>query len=162
MPARSARACRERRRRSRIVWSPRSTGIIGRGSRALAAPPARSLGVDSLEIDGATVTASVSALGGVAAEVVIEFDAVSGLSESSLGLSVQTVDPTSLALLARLPSGASVPTAFPLQVSIEPPAAGGLSFEGTFDLEIHTANLEYLSGTSLRLFAAQSGGACAS
>jgi hypothetical protein len=128
---------------------------------ALAAPPARSLGVDSLEIDGSTVTASVSALGGIAAEVVLEFDSVSGLGESSLGLSVQTVDPTNLALAARFPSGASIPSAFPLMVSIEPPSAGGLSFAGTFDLEIHTANLEYLTGTSLRLFAAQSGGAFA-
>jgi hypothetical protein len=125
---------------------------------SFVATPASALGVDALEIDGSVATASVSAAGGIAAEITVEFESVSNLSASSLGLSVQTVDPTSLTLLARLPSGASVPAAFPLLVRIEPPSAGGLSFVGTVGIEIHTANLEYLPGTTLRLFAAPAGG----
>lgn len=95
------------------------------------------------------------------ADVSLDFEDASGLSPASLGVAAHLVDPTDPALLARLPDASltSATGAFPLMLTIEPPAAGGLSFRGTGRMEIHTHALPYTVGSSLRVFKAPLGGA---
>lgn len=94
------------------------------------------------------------------AEVTLAFDDASGLSAASLGVSAQLVNVSDPALLARLPGGSveQLQGAFPLMLTIEPPAQGGLSFRRTVHVEIHTHALSYEAGSPLRLFKAPLGG----
>ena len=94
------------------------------------------------------------------AEVTLAFDDASGLSAASLGVSARLVDVSDPALLARLPDGSAeqLQAAFPLMITIEPPAAGGLSFRRTVHVEVHTHALSYVAGSPLRLFKAPIGG----
>jgi hypothetical protein len=107
-----------------------------------------------LSIDGDEAKARIELLGSVSADLTIRFEKVVGLSEQSLGLSVSQVDPLSPALLGRLPNATeiTIPSGFPLMISIDPPAAGGLSFEGVAEVEIYTTALHYSPATPLRLF----------
>ncbi|HEX9943596.1 MAG TPA: DUF6689 family protein [Thermoanaerobaculia bacterium] len=125
----------------------------------LAALPAMAAtqGIASATVNGNSVSATVSLPVGLGADVTLSFENVTGLSLSSLGASAQLVNPTDPALLARLPGG-SVPTAFPVLLRIEPPAAGGLAFSGVATLEVHTHNLQYAADCPLRIFSAHAGG----
>lgn len=126
---------------------------------ALAAPAPAEAQIVDLTIDGDTATAEVALPGGFDAALTIAFEEAVGLSAANLGLDAEVVSPTSLALLARLPQLASVPAAFPVLVTIEPPATGGLSFSGLVTVELYTHDLVYTAGTPLRLFSAPAGGA---
>jgi hypothetical protein len=94
------------------------------------------------------------------AEVILTFDDASGLNAASLGVSARLVDVSDPALVSRLPDGRmiSLQTAFPLMVTVEPPALGGLSFRRTVHVEVHTHALAYVAGSPLRLFKAPIGG----
>ena len=94
------------------------------------------------------------------AEVSLDFQDATGLSPASLGASATLVNPNDLALLARLPDAnlTSLPGALPLLITIEPPAAGGLSFRNTGRLEIHTHAIPYTVGSSFRVLKAPLGG----
>lgn len=107
-----------------------------------------------VSIDGNQAHADIELVGSVSAELTIRFEEVVGLSEQSLGLSVSQVDPLSLNLLGRLPetTDLGIPSGFPLMISIDPPASGGLSFEGMAEVEIYTTALHYTPNTPLRLF----------
>lgn len=112
-----------------------------------------------LSIDGNEAHADIELVGAVSAELTIRFEEAVGLSEQSLGLSVSQVDPLSLTLLGRLPDSTaiSIPSGFPLMISIDPPASGGLSFEGVAEVEIYTTALHYSPNTPLRLFKSTNG-----
>jgi hypothetical protein len=112
-------------------------------------------GIYSVEIDGNVATADI-AVGAVSATLTIEFENVVGLTAENLGLSAKVVNPLSLA--GKLPSGVSLPGAFPLVLKISPPAAGGLSFSGVVSVELYTHDLQYTVGSPLRLFSAPDGG----
>lgn len=90
------------------------------------------------------------------AEVILTFDDSTGLSADSLGVSAQLVNISNPALLSRLPDGSlnRIDPSFPLMVTIEPPALGGLSFNRTVHVEVHTHALTYTAGSQLRLFKA--------
>lgn len=92
------------------------------------------------------------------ADVTLTFDDASGLSPASLGASAQLVDPSDPDLLSRLPELTQLDSALPLLITIEPPAADGLSFNRTVRVEVHTHALTYTAGSSYRLFKAQLGG----
>lgn len=94
------------------------------------------------------------------AEVTLAFDDASGLSAASLGVSARLVNVSDPALLARLPDGSvnQLQAAFPVMLTIEPPAQGGLSFRRTVHVEVHTHALSYAAGSPLRLFKAPVGG----
>jgi hypothetical protein len=94
------------------------------------------------------------------AEVSLDFQDATGLSPSSLGATARVVDASDPVLLARLPGSTltSLTSAFPVMLTIEPPANGGLSFRGTGRMEIHTHALPYSVGSSLRVFKAPLGG----
>lgn len=120
---------------------------------AMMGSPSYAQSVD-LSIDGNEAHADIELVGAVTAELTIRFEEVVGLSEQSLGLSVSQIDPLSINLLGRLPdtTDVSIPSGFPLMISIDPPASGGLSFEGVAEVEIYTTALHYSPNTPLRLF----------
>ncbi|WP_363799715.1 DUF6689 family protein [Lysobacter firmicutimachus] len=122
--------------------------------------PAQSLPV-SVSVSGDTATVTVGSGSVPLADLTLSFDDASGLSASSLGISAQLVSLTDTALLARLPnlSLTQLDPAFPLLITIEPPALGGLSFHRSVRVEVHTHALSYSPGSSLRLFKAPLGGA---
>jgi hypothetical protein len=118
------------------------------------------LGLDGIvnpQVLGNQVTAQISLVGGLGADLTITFEQVQGLSVNNLGLSARVVSLTDPNLLSRLGSLVQIPAAFPVLLRIEPPA-GSLSFHGVVAVELHTHNLSYAPGTRLRLFAASLGG----
>jgi hypothetical protein len=111
------------------------------------------------------ISGKIELPGNIEAELTIRFESVVGLSLENLGLSIHLVNPLDTALLSRLPSlnlsnsltsGSllAVPAAFPVLIRVEPPASGGLAFEGVVEVEIYTQNLQYTPGSPLRLFTA--------
>lgn len=110
----------------------------------------------AVEVAGNTVHARIGLETEPLADLVFTFDDASGLSAASLGLSAELIDPTDPALLARLPdpSLTSIPSAFPILLTVEPPLLGGLSFRRVVGGEIHTHLLAYSAGTPLRVFKA--------
>ena len=124
------------------------------------APVVQAQGIVDVKVEGSRVTAGIALPAGIGADLTIGFEEVVGLSPESLGLSARLVAPTDLALLGRLPGGlgVSLPTGFPVLLTIAPPANGGLSFTGVTAIELHTHNLEFIIGCPLRLFGAREGG----
>jgi hypothetical protein len=114
-------------------------------------------GIVNLTVQGNEAHAGVSLPLGITADLSITFEQAQGLSAESLGLSATLVSLTNLELLSRLPE-ALIPSAFPVLIRIEPPAAGGLSFQGVVTIEVHTHVLPFTLNTPLRLFAASDGG----
>lgn len=110
-------------------------------------------GVAGLTIVGDEVQAHID-VGGYEADVTIRFESVSGLTAANLGLWAEVVDPTAPAILARLPSGASIPAEFPVLVHIDPPSTSSLSFSGVVSVEIYTLALSYSGDPTLRVFTA--------
>jgi hypothetical protein len=119
------------------------------------------LGLDGIvnpAVHGNQVTAGIALPGGLTADLTLTFEQVQNLSIQNLGLSAQVVNLLDPSLLSRLGGIAQIPTAFPVLLRIEPPAAGGLTFHGVVSIELHTHNLLYVPNTPLRLFAAPLGG----
>jgi hypothetical protein len=129
---------------------------------ASTAATAQSLPV-STEVAGNTATVQVGTIGADGnplADLTFTFDEVNGLTAQSLGVSAKLVDLQDPALLARLPqlSLSALSSSLPLLVTVEPPAAGGLSFRRSGRFELHTHALAYAAGSSLRVFKAPLGG----
>ena len=94
------------------------------------------------------------------AELTLTFDDVTGLSASSLGISAEMVNLSDPALLSRMPSSlTAIPSAFPVMITVEPPALGGLAQRRLVHVEVHTHALSYVAGSPLRLFKSPLGGA---
>lgn len=93
-------------------------------------------------------------------EVTVSFDSVAGLTPANLGVSTHLVSLLDPLLRARLPATVSILSGFPVLVRIEPPAAGGLAFNGVASIEVRTPALLSLLNLedSLRIFAAPLGG----
>ena len=110
---------------------------------------------------GNTATVEVGTTGQPLAEVNLTFDDASGLSAASLGVSAQLVSLSDPVLLARLPDPlyTQLDSALPLMITIEPPALGGLVFNRTARVEVHTHALVYTAGSSYRLLKAPLNGA---
>lgn len=115
----------------------------------------------TVEASGDTATVEVKLLDQSVADVTLSFDDATGLSPASLGVTAEVLDPTDASLLARLPDLQlnQLDGALPLLVTIEPPPGGGLSFDRTVRVEVHTHLLPYAPGSSYRLFKAPVGGA---
>ena len=140
----------------------RSLAVIASTLLLSLCAPIASAQVQLVQVDvsGTTATATIGSPLHPLAEVILEFDNPVGLSAASLGLSARLVNIADPALLARLPDVQLNPLSgsFPLMVTIEPPAAGGLAFR-TVRVEVHTHALEYSIGSSYRLFKAPLNGA---
>lgn len=143
--------------RSGVRWlTPNTAGGTAAVIALLATTSAFAQGVSGVQIQGNTVTATVSLPGALGADLTLEFETASGLTAASLALSAAAITPASLA--TRLPAEVSVPAAFPVVVQVAPPAQGGLGFDGVYRLSLHTANLHYVPDSPLRLYAAHGGG----
>lgn len=113
----------------------------------------------STSVSGNVATVQVGTLTDPLADVTLTFDDATGLTPASLGVSARLVDITDVALLARLPGNlVQFDSAFPLMITIEPPATGGLAFHRTVHVEVHTHALVYTQGSSYRLLKAPLGG----
>jgi len=110
----------------------------------------------TVNVQGNTVEVVVHLPGDVTADLTLQFDNAVGLTRESLGLSAELIDVTSLNFLQRLPDSVNITpsAAFPMMITIEPPANSGFSFSGVASVDIHTHNLEYTAGTPLRFFKA--------
>lgn len=129
---------------------------------ATAAAGAQPLPV-SVHVSDNVATVRIGPATAPLADMTITFDDVSGLTPASLGVRAETVNVLDPALLARLPNSSldSIPSAFPVMVTVEPPFNGGLSFhrQAHIDLDVHP--LSYSAGTRLRLFKSPLNGAFA-
>jgi hypothetical protein len=132
-------------------------GAVAVASLVLGPAWAAGPGIASIESTTNKVTAKIDLPGNIKADLEITFEQAVGLTVDSIGLSARLVDPSDLALLARLPSSVTIPAAFPVIFAIEPPSNGPLSFSGIASIDLHTHNLTYLPGTPLRLFVAPNG-----
>lgn len=105
---------------------------------------------------GNVATVEIGVVGELLAEMTVTFDDASGLSAASLGVSAELVSLTDPLLLARLPDPlhTQLDSALPLMITIEPPALGGLVFDRTARIEVHTHALVYAAGSSYRLLKA--------
>lgn len=113
-----------------------------------------------VDVAGNIATVQVGNPASPIAELTLTFDDVSGLSASSLGVSASLVDVSDPTLLARLPDLRLTrpESSFPLLITIEPPATGGLSFRRSVHVEVHTHALTYALGSPYRLLKAPIGG----
>lgn len=120
---------------------------------------AHGAGVKNVAVSGNTLTAELDLLG-VDGEITIEFEEVGNLTPTSVGLSATLISPINPLVLNRLPSGGlvSIPTAFPVRLTFNPPPSGELWYRGPVEIRIHTESLNYILGTPLRLYAASPGG----
>lgn len=126
----------------------------------VAAPALRAQGIVEPVVSGDTLTARIALPGDIGADLTIAFERAVGLTPDALGLSARLVSPTDSGILSRFPNnGVSIPTGFPVLLSIEPPATGGLSFSGIAAVGFHTHNLTFTANTPLRLFKSSDGGA---
>lgn len=114
----------------------------------------------AVEVNGEVATIRVGNDASPVADVTLTFDDADGLSRAGLGVSAQLVDVANPALLSRFSDAQllQLDGAFPLLITVEPPAAGGLKFQRTVRVEVHTHALSYSVGSSYRLFKAPVGG----
>lgn len=139
-------------RKIALAWALSALALLPLLAHAQALPV-------QVEVSGNVATAVIGNPASPVADVTLTFDEVSGLGASSLGLAASLVDLSDATLLARLPDLQlnQVDPAFPLLLTIEPPALGGLQFR-TVRVEVHTHALGYSVGSSYRLFKAPLGG----
>ena len=89
-------------------------------------------------------------------QVVLVFEDATGLAADSLEISAQLVNPQGICgACNRLPANVFVPGRFPVLLSITQDQTG-LSFAGSWSLELITENLQFAANTPLRLFRAGS------
>lgn len=114
-------------------------------------------GVTSIEVTPDHVAAKIELPGNFRADLDLQFEHSVGLTAESIGLTATLVDPKDLALSGRLPTAATLISAFPVLIRIEPPGSGPLSFSGVVSIDLHTHNLTYVPGTPLRFYVASAG-----
>jgi hypothetical protein len=104
------------------------------------------------------------------AQVTITFDSAQNLNPTELNLTAQLVDPLAPGLLARLPpcllpalGCATIDANFPILITVEPLnlGEGNLTFRNSYEVEVHTSNLNYIPYSRYRLFKAPINGAFA-
>lgn len=118
----------------------RHLGLLVLLFSVFAAPAARAVAITPV-INGNELTAHIELAGGIAADLTVTFEQVVGLTPNALSITASLVDPLDAGLLARLPSGASIPAAFPVLLEIQPTAGSTLTFSGVYKLSLYTHNL---------------------
>jgi len=129
-----------------------------------APPPAPPLPVSvsvtvSLSISGDEALGSFD-IGGIGADLRIDFENVVGLTPSALDVTATLVNPVDPALLSRLPPGGlvGIPVGYPVVVRISPSVSSALSFEGVYIVSFHTHNLHLDPNVPFSLFKSYDGG----
>lgn len=127
---------------------------------AVFATPVLGQGIVDQYVSGNELNIAVELGSALEADISVTFEQVDGLQAGALGVTVEQIDPSDALLLSRLPSGGlvSIPAAFPVKLSIAPPADGDLLFRGAAVVSFHTHNLTYTPASPLRLFKAEHGG----
>lgn len=146
------------RRNAAVLAGAFAMALLWLGLAATAR--AQSLPVE-VQASGDTATIEVySLLGEPLADLTLDFDDAAGLSPEALGVSAELVSLSDPDLLARLPDPdlTVLDASLPLLVTIAPPSTGGLSFQRSVRVEVHTHALAYEAGSSYRLFKAPPGG----
>ena len=110
------------------------------------------------QFSGNSVTAQIQFTGGVEADLSIVFEQAVGLNSNAVGLTAALVSPSDPTLASRLPTGVSIPGAFPVLVHVDPSATSGLSFSGVYRFFLHTHNLTLVTNSPLRLYKSHAGG----
>lgn len=119
----------------------------------LAGPASAAAAIDDIRIQGNVVEADF-AVKNSSGTLTVSFESVTGLTVESLGLSIEELDPASSKTLRRLMPGVAIPMKFPVQIRIDPPADGGLSFTGVVLVEIHTHDLKLEANSPFRMLSA--------
>jgi hypothetical protein len=98
-------------------------------------------------------------------ELEFEVEGLENLTPECIGISADVLDASEIANVeARLPHGTNgggtqvVDPAFPVRVTVEPPAACGLAFEDQYEVSLDTADLVYTPPSKYRLMKAPIGG----
>jgi hypothetical protein len=120
----------------------------------------------TVTVTGANTARADFALGGTPTSpqytgtVFMTFESPIGLTAANLNVSAQIVSPSDPALLARLPGSGqvTVPSGFPVMISINPPASGGFEFINTAKVELYTTTLSFNAAIPYRLYKAPPGG----
>ena len=123
-------------------------------------------GVDVTIIDGRKAKADITLPnpggGNYTAEFELEFevDNLQNLTVACIGISADVLDATEIAdIESRLPhAGQIIDSAFPVRVTVEPPAGCGLSFDYHYDVSYETDDLVYAPFSPYRLVKAPIGG----
>jgi hypothetical protein len=126
---------------------------------ALALPSAPAQAQITVIVDGDEALAEINLLG-LGADFALRFDQPQNLTPQSLGLKVRLINLFDPAFRARLPdrTRTSIPIVIPLMISVEPPAARGLSFRNETEVELHTHLLPFHIDSPIRLYKASAGG----
>lgn len=120
----------------------------------------------TVTVSGTNTARADFALGGTPAvpqysgTLFLTFDSPIGLTASNLDISARIVDPSAPALQARLPGGGQVtiPSGFPVMISVNPPASGGFEFINSAKVELYTTTLGFNAAIPYRLYKAPPGG----
>jgi len=100
--------------------------------------------------------------GNYTAEFELEFEVANlqNLTVACIGISADVLDATEIAdIQSRLPhTGQIIDPAFPVRVTVEPPAGCGLSFDNHYDVTYETGDLVYTPFSPYRLVKAPIGG----
>jgi hypothetical protein len=90
----------------------------------------------------------------------LTFEAPVALSVANLNISASIINPADPLLTARLSGGSnvSIPNNFPVMISVSPPAAGGLEFINSAQVELYTTKLSLTDGQTYRLYKAPANG----
>lgn len=101
-----------------------------------------------------SVKAEISLSPAVTLDFSIGFENAVGLTPQNFTINAELVNLTDPRIVSRLPDSllTSLPSAFPVLISVEPDPAKGFAFSGTADIELYTKTLHYTQGTPLRLF----------
>lgn len=115
-------------------------------------------------IDGRKARTSISLPkpggGDYEADFDLEFHNPVNLTPACLGISAEVLDAAAIASVqARLPDPANqiIDTAFPIKITVEPPAGCGLEFDDEVEIELDTADLVYTGFSPYRLMKAPIG-----
>ncbi len=106
--------------------------------------------------DGFTAQVQLTSL--IELEVAVRFEDAIGVSAENFDLNFQLVSPLNTGVVNRLPGTlVTLPTDFPVLISIQPKTDRGFSFAGVAEIEVYTKNLHYVPGSPLRLFHSSNG-----
>ncbi len=129
---------------------------------AMFVQPARA--TVTVTVSGNTAHAVIGLPGILSTDMTLVFDHPVNLTPANLNITANLVNPNDPALLARLPNptALSLPAAFPVMISVSPPAKsvpqGGLSFVNAVSVEIHTQALMFTLDNLFRFYKAPAGG----
>ena len=141
------------------------------GASLLTAHASAAVAGDSVVVtivDGRTAKADITLInpngGHYTAEFELEFEAqgLQNLTAQCLGITADVLDAAEIADIEqhRLPHGDHqiIDPAFPVRVTVEPPAACGLTFQNHYDVTFETGDLVYTPSGPYRLMKAPLGG----